>query len=60
MVDLIHDAVEALARRTNPELWSSDNPDLSARCERRNSLLRARVRLGEVWYNPETEVYEDA
>ncbi len=50
---------EAMARRSDPDLWLDAAPDLSARNERRNSLIRARVRLGEIWWNPDTETYEN-
>ena len=52
-------AAESLARRCDPELWAMDPPDLSASHGRQNSLIRARVRLGEIRWNADTELYED-
>lgn len=50
---------EADARRRDPHVWALDPPDVSSSNERRNSLLRARERLGEISWNPVTETYEE-
>lgn len=50
---------EAKARRDEPWVWSMEPPDISAAQERRNSIIRARVRLGELWWNPASEQYEE-
>ena len=50
---------EALARRCEPWIWSMEPPDISAAQARMASLTRARVRLGELWWNPATEEYEE-
>lgn len=49
---------EALAKRCDPHVWALDPPDISSAGARRSSLIRAKVRLGELWWNMETEEYE--
>lgn len=49
---------EALARRCDPHVWALNPPDISSAKARQNSLIRARVRMGELWWNPVTENYE--
>ncbi len=49
---------ETLARRCDPHVWELEPPDVSSKAHRAMSLMRARVRLGEVWWNPDTEKYE--
>lgn len=58
---MVHDRTEAeaLARRLEPHVWALDPPDISSACARQNSLIRARVRLGELWWNPVSEKYEE-
>lgn len=50
---------ERLARHCEPWIWSLDPPDISAAGHRQASLIRARVRLGELWWNPTSEQYEE-
>lgn len=52
-------AAEAFARRCDPHVWALEPPDVSAAQHRAMSLMRARVRLGEVWWNPVSEKYEE-
>ena len=52
------DEVEAFARRTEAHVWGLEPPDVSSAGVRRQSLIRAEVRLGYLWWNPVSEEYE--
>lgn len=50
---------EKFARKCEPWAWALDPPDISSAHARGNSLIRARVHLGELWWNPVSEQYEE-
>ena len=50
---------ETFARRCDPEIWSLEPPDISSAHMRSASLVRAKLRLGLLWWNPTTENYEN-
>jgi len=52
-------AAEMSARECEPWVWAMEPPDLSASQARAETVIRARVRLGELRWNPAAEEYEE-